>query len=65
MKKLIGLAIFVAIVIIIGVAFFNLPQRIGLTESPAEKLLSATLNRKAATAMMADLQTAGVNTQGM
>ena len=56
LKKLIGLAVFVVIVIIVGFVFFNLPQRIGLVKTPTEKLLSVTPDREAATAIMADLQ---------
>ena len=64
-KKLIILVIVLVIIIIIGIIFFNLPQRIGLVKSPAEKLLSSTPERKAATEMMEELKTAGVNTKGM
>ncbi|MFC1917636.1 hypothetical protein ACFLXH_03185 [Chloroflexota bacterium] len=64
-KKLIFLAILVVIIIIIGFVFFNLPQRIGLVQTPTEKLISATPDREAAAAMMADLKVDGANTQGM
>ena len=56
------------VLIVVGIAaavFFNLPQRIGLTKSPAEKLLEQRLDRQAASEMMQDLQTAGVDTRGM
>ncbi|MDZ4231112.1 MAG: hypothetical protein U1B77_04765, partial [Dehalococcoidales bacterium] len=65
MKKLVVLAVLAVIVLIIGVVFFNLPQRIGLTRSPAEKLLKPELDNITASAMMKDLKSAGVNTQGM
>ncbi|MFH1650683.1 MAG: hypothetical protein ABID87_01055 [Chloroflexota bacterium] len=65
LKKLIGLAVFVVIVIIIGFVFFNLPQRIGLAQTPTEKLISATPDREAAAAMMADLKVAGTDTAGI
>lgn len=63
-KKLIGLAVFVVIVIIVGFVFFNLPQRIGLVKTPTEKLISATPDREAAAAIMTDLQATGTNIQG-
>ncbi|MFC1874122.1 hypothetical protein ACFLYX_02340 [Chloroflexota bacterium] len=65
MKKLIGLAVFVVIVIVVGVAFFNLPQRIGLVETPAEKLLSQTPDRETADELMSELRASGTDTTGM
>ncbi|MFC1961881.1 hypothetical protein ACFLWN_02405 [Chloroflexota bacterium] len=65
LKKLIGLAVFVMIVIIIGFVFFNLPQRIGLVQAPTEKLISATPDRETAAAMIDDLKAAGTNTTGI
>lgn len=65
MKRLIGLGVLVVIAVIVGIVFFNLPQRIGLAETPTEKLLSATPDRETAAAMKAELASAGLNTQGM
>ncbi|MFC2040332.1 hypothetical protein ACFLTW_04080 [Chloroflexota bacterium] len=66
MKKfLIGLAILLVVCVIIGFAFFNLPQRIGLVKSPTEKLFSSTPDREAAAAIMTDLKAAGTNTAGI
>jgi hypothetical protein len=65
MKKLIVLGIVVVIIIIIGVAFFNLPQRIGLVDTPTEKLLSATPDREAAAAAMAEFESTGIDTEGI
>ena len=64
-----GCLIFIAIVFIIllvvAIAFFNLPQRIGIVSSPAERLLSATPDREASQALTSDLQQLGFNTQGV
>ena len=64
-KRLIILLVIIAVIGGLAVWFFNVPQRVGLVKSPTEKLLSATPDREASTALLADLRAAGVNTQGM
>ncbi|MFC1940251.1 hypothetical protein ACFLXO_06165, partial [Chloroflexota bacterium] len=64
-RRLLTLVILLVILVIVASVFFNLPQRIGLVETPTEKLLSATPDREAAVAMMADLQATGADTRGM
>ncbi|MFC1991936.1 hypothetical protein ACFLVC_04365 [Chloroflexota bacterium] len=64
-RRLITLAIVIAILVIVACVFFNLPQRIGVVQSPTEKILSTTPDREATTAMMEDLKSAGINTKGI
>ncbi|MFC1920254.1 hypothetical protein ACFLYQ_00840 [Chloroflexota bacterium] len=64
-KKHIVLIVVLAVIVILAIWFFNIPQRIGLVQTPTEKLISATPDREAAAAMMADLKVAGANTAGM
>jgi hypothetical protein len=64
MKKYILLGL-LAVIVVAGVIFFNVPQRIGLAQSPAEKLLEQRLDHRAAGEMAQALQAAGVNTRGI
>ncbi len=64
MKKIIFLVL-IAIIVVFSVSFFNLPERIGLVKSPAEKLLEPALNERMATSMMEQLESTGINTRGM
>lgn len=43
----------------------NLPERLGVRESPAQRLLSGPPDRQAAQQIMDDLAAAGVDTRGM
>jgi hypothetical protein len=51
--------------LIAGIFFFNVPQKIGIVASPGERLLSQTPDREAAASLKADLVKAGINTQGI
>jgi hypothetical protein len=64
MKKYVWLAV-VLIIIIAAAVFFNLPQRIGLAKSPAEKLLEQRLDETAASQIMTGMRQAGIDTQGL
>jgi hypothetical protein len=58
-----GLVVIAALVI--GIVFFNLPQRIGLVKPAAVRLLSQTPDRAAAQAVKSEMQQAGLNTTGV
>jgi hypothetical protein len=60
-----ALGIFVLVLLIAGIFFFNVPQKIGLVASPGERLLSQTPDREAAASLKAELTKAGINTQGI
>jgi hypothetical protein len=47
------------------VARTDVPERLGLRESPAQRLLSGEPERQAAQMIMDELQDSGMNTQGM
>jgi hypothetical protein len=64
MKKYILLGLLV-LIIIGGVIFLNVPQRIGLAKSPAEKLLEQRLDYQAAAAITQELEEAGISTRGL
>jgi hypothetical protein len=64
MKKYILLGLLL-VIIVAGVIFFNVPQRIGLAKSPAEKLLEQRLDHRAADAITQELREAGVDTRGL
>jgi hypothetical protein len=59
------LYLFVLIIIVAAAMYFRVPQKIGLVKSPADKLFNVTPDREKAAAVMADLQAAGLNTQGV
>jgi len=55
-----------AILVGVGAAFyFRVPERLGLRESAADRLLSGAPDREAAAAILTELEEAGVNTQGV
>ena len=55
-----------AILVGVGAAlYFRVPERLGLRESAADRLLSGAPDREAAAAILTDLEEAGVNTQGV
>lgn len=60
---------FLAIILVVGGVYaglyFQVPERLGLVQSPAERLLSGPPNREAATAIKADVAKQGINTTGM
>ncbi len=62
---LVALLIFFIVILVISIVVFNLPQRLGIVQTPTERLLSSTPDREAAGELMADLQELGVNTQGI
>lgn len=64
MRKIV-LLIILLVIVILAIWFFNIPQKIGLAKAPEEKLLSATPDRAAAAAMMADIEAAGADTSGL
>jgi hypothetical protein len=62
---LITLGIVVLILVVASIFVFNLPQRIGLVASPAERFISQTPDREAAVALKAELAKTGISTQGI
>ena len=62
---LVALLVFFVILLVLAIVVFNLPQRIGIVQTPTERLLSSTPDREAAEALMADLQGLGIDTQGI
>jgi hypothetical protein len=62
---LITLGIVVLILLVASIFIFNLPQRIGLVASPADRFISQTPDREAAVALKAELAKTGINTQGI
>jgi len=61
-------AILAVVVLLVGVGaalFFRVPERLGIRKSAAERLLSQTPDREAASAILADLKKAGVDTKGV
>lgn len=67
MKKgcLITFLVLVAIVGIACIFVFDVPGRLGLVQSPAERLLDLTPDREAAANIMEDLEAAGLDTRGV
>lgn len=59
------LGVFVLILVVVSIIVFNVPQRIGIVQTPTERLLSSTPDREAAEALMSDLQQLGIDTQGI
>jgi hypothetical protein len=59
------LYLFLLIIVVAAALFFRMPQKIGLYKSPAEQLFTVTPDREKAAVVMADLQAAGLNTQGV
>ncbi|MFC2069280.1 hypothetical protein ACFLTP_09805 [Chloroflexota bacterium] len=62
---LITIGVIVLILVIASIILFNVPQRIGIVQSPTERHLSSTPDREDAEALMTELQQLGVNTQGI
>jgi hypothetical protein len=60
-----SLSLVIIAALIIGIFFFNLPQRIGLVKPASVRLLSQTPDRAAAQAVKSGLQQAGLNTTGV
>lgn len=59
---------FLVVVVLVAVAcifVFKVPERLGLVEPPAERLLDTTPNREATAVIIEDLEQAGVYTQGV
>jgi len=48
-----------------GALYLQVPQKLGLLQSPAERLLSKTPDREAAATILQDLRQAGLSTTGM
>ena len=61
----ITLYLFVLIILAGVIMYFRVPEKIGLIQSPAAKLFTVTPDRDKAAAVMADLQTAGLDTKGV
>jgi hypothetical protein len=59
------LYLFVLIIVVGAGLYFRVPQKIGLVKGPAEQLFTITPDREKAAVVMADLQAAGLNTQGV
>ena len=61
---LITLGIVVLILLVASIFIFNLPQRIGLVASPADRFISQTPDREAAVALKAELAKTGYQHSG-
>lgn len=59
------LYLIVLIILVLAAMYFRVPQKIGLIKNHAEQLFTMTPDRDKAAAVMADLQAAGLNTQGV
>lgn len=63
---LVPLLLILLLVVALGAAlYFKVPQKLGLIQPAAERLLSKTLDRGAAAALLDDLAANGVNTAGI
>jgi hypothetical protein len=59
------LYLFLLIILVAAAMYFRVPQKMGLVKGPAEQLFTVTPDRDKAAAVIADLQSAGLNTQGV
>ena len=62
---LITLGIVFLLLLVTAIVMFNLPQRIGIVQTPTERLLSSTPDREAAGAMRTELEGLGIDTRGI
>jgi hypothetical protein len=59
------IAVIVIVALVLSIAVFKVPQKIGIVKTATERMMSQTFDRETAAKVTADIKAAGINTTGV